>query len=133
VPALRLDHPLGTARNGDPADHVLVPELPARHGGGSVSDVTVRCDGTRQTGWTCAVAISEDGRELTNHNVRVDAADLERLAPAADDPAALVTASFDFLLERESPQSILRSFDLMDISRYFPEYASEIGRSLRGE
>ncbi len=97
-----------------------------------MSAVTVRCDGKRDAGWTCAVSVREGGREVTNHQVRVGAADLERLAPGADDPAALVRASFDFLLERESPHSILRSFDLLDISRYFPEYESEIGRIMRG-
>ena len=93
-----------------------------------MSDVTVRCDGSRAIGWTCDVAIRDDGREVTNHTVQVSAADLDRLAPGADDPAALVTASFDFLLKRESPRSILRSFDLMVIARYFPEYDAEILR-----
>ncbi len=97
-----------------------------------MSDIRVGCDGSRDRGWTCAVAISENGRVVTNHQVRVSAADLDRLAPGADDPAELVRASFDFLLERESPQSILRTFDLMEIARYFPEYASEIDRSMRG-
>ena len=34
----------------------------------------------------------------------------------------LVRRSFEFLLEREPPQSILRKFGLADIERYFPEY-----------
>jgi hypothetical protein len=34
----------------------------------------------------------------------------------------LVEKSFEFLLERESNTSILRSFDLSIIARYFPEY-----------
>jgi len=34
----------------------------------------------------------------------------------------LVSRSFDFLLAREPNTSILRSFDLAVISRYFPEY-----------
>lgn len=38
----------------------------------------------------------------------------------------LVHKSFEFLLERESNTSILRSFDLSVISRYFPEYESTI-------
>jgi len=36
-----------------------------------------------------------------------------------------VKASFAFLLEREPPGSILHSFDLTEIARYFPEYDSE--------
>jgi hypothetical protein len=37
---------------------------------------------------------------------------------------------FRFLLERESNTSILRSFRITDISRYFPEYEREIRRRL---
>lgn len=97
-----------------------------------MNDVTVQCDGSREAGWTCAVVVREGGRDVTTHQVRVGAADLERLAPGADDPTALVRASFDFLLERESAQSILRTFDLPVIGRYFPEYEAEISRNMRG-
>lgn len=40
--------------------------------------------------------------------------------------AELVRASFEFLLEREPPGSILRSFSLEVIGNYFPEYRSEM-------
>jgi len=42
----------------------------------------------------------------------------------------LVGRSFDFLLEREPNTSILRSFDLPVIARYFPEYEREIRKML---
>lgn len=35
---------------------------------------------------------------------------------------ALIKKSFEFLLGREGPESILSEFDLPTISRYFPEY-----------
>jgi hypothetical protein len=38
----------------------------------------------------------------------------------------LITKSFEFLLERESNQSILNKFNLEVISQYFPEYFDEI-------
>ena len=38
----------------------------------------------------------------------------------------LLKLSFEFLLKRESNDSILPSFDLPDISQYFPEYEQEI-------
>ena len=38
------------------------------------------------------------------------------------DVEELVTRSFDFLLEREPASSILKSFELSVIGRYFPEY-----------
>jgi hypothetical protein len=40
---------------------------------------------------------------------------------------SLVEASFDFLLEREPQESILREFDLIVIGRYFPDYEREMG------
>jgi hypothetical protein len=40
----------------------------------------------------------------------------------------LIRRSFDFLLAREPKESIMRSFDLSVISRYFPEY-DEAARS----
>jgi hypothetical protein len=75
--------------------------------------------------------LSDDGRVLTRHQVRVGRSDLSRLAPGVTQPEEVVTSSFEFLLEREAATSILRSFHLMDIGRYFPEYESEITRRLR--
>jgi hypothetical protein len=48
----------------------------------------------------------------------------------AASPDALVRESFRFLLEREAKESILRSFDLMVIGRYFSEYRREIVKRL---
>jgi hypothetical protein len=77
-------------------------------------------------GWTCQVRIDEGGRTVTEHTVEVTTSDVTRLAPgsSAED---LVRRSFEFLLEREPPQSILRRFGLKDIERYFPEYPRLIG------
>ena len=41
----------------------------------------------------------------------------------------LITKSFEFLLERESNQSILKKFNLEVISQYFPEYFDEIKKT----
>ena len=38
----------------------------------------------------------------------------------------LIKKSFDFLLEREPKESILRKFNLKKISDYFPEYEKSI-------
>ena len=40
-------------------------------------------------------------------------------------PETVIKKSFEFLLSRESKESILKKFDLMDISVYFPEYREE--------
>jgi hypothetical protein len=93
----------------------------------AVPDVTCTPDPTG--GWRCTVMVRDREHELSRHEVTVRRADLDRLAPGDPEPVRLVSASFAFLLEREPPSSILRSFDLMVIGRYFPEYEDVIRSS----
>lgn len=65
----------------------------------------------------------------TQHRVRVTKAEIDRLAhgrPVED----LLRESFRFLIEREPNTSILRSFGLPQIGRYFPEYQQEMSLRL---
>ena len=66
----------------------------------------------------------------TTHKVTLKPSYYEKLTGKRVTPAALVEKSFEFLLERESNTSILRSFDLPIIGRYFPEYESVIRKML---
>ena len=66
----------------------------------------------------------------TKHEVRVPPGLLSELGLGAGDEERLVRASFEFLLEREGPESILRSFDLDVIGRYFPDYPTTVGELL---
>jgi hypothetical protein len=91
--------------------------------------ISVRCDGDPDAGWTCHVTVREGDLDISTHGVRVRPAELSRYAPGAIEPDHLVKASFAFLLERESPETILRSFDLAEISRYFPEFDNKIRRA----
>jgi len=77
-------------------------------------------------GWTCRVTVGDD-RGRSDHRVRIRHGDLDRFAPHATDPDDLVRRSFEFLLARESRESILSSFDLPAIGRYFPDYEATIG------
>lgn len=80
-------------------------------------------------GWTCNVGIVvADAPGTSRHTVGVGAGDLARLDPAATEPADLVRRSFEFLLRHEQPESILASFELTVISRYFPDYEDSIRR-----
>lgn len=90
---------------------------------------TVSCDPT-DGGWRCAVTIGE-GTGATSHEVLVDRETLDDLAPGAT-PETLVTASIAFLLEREPPEAIMRSFELPIIARFFGDYPDEIRRRLAG-
>jgi len=69
----------------------------------------------------------------TQHRVRVTPDDLRRLGGEPASAQRFLEASFRFLLDRESNTSILSSFDLLVIGRYFPEFEREIGRYLPKE
>jgi hypothetical protein len=88
--------------------------------------IDVTCDPVGP-GWSCQVVVSDDG-SATSHDLSVASADLERLDPGETDPTDLVRRSFEFLLEREPKESILRSFDLTVIGSYFPDWERRIGR-----
>ena len=75
------------------------------------------------------VRVIEAGSEST-HQVTLDPKDYARLAGATAKPEELIRKSFEFLLERESKESILGRFDLSVISRYFPEYEREVKKRL---
>ena len=74
--------------------------------------------------------VTVQGAVTTHHRVRVAKADLERLSEGRS-TEELLRASFLFLLEHEPNTSILPSFDLPVIGRYFPEYEREIRTRLR--
>ena len=76
--------------------------------------------------------VTVEGRTTTTHRVTVSAAYYEKLTGKRVAPEVLVEKSFEFLLERESNTSILRSFELPIIGRYFPEYEKTIGSLLGG-
>lgn len=46
----------------------------------------------------------------------------EKLKVGNESPERLVVRSFEFLLERESPEAIMTRFELRVIQQYFPEY-----------
>jgi len=66
----------------------------------------------------------------TTHDVRVPDDYVQRIGVADADRTQLVRESFVFLLEREPKESIMRSFELSVIERYFPEYPREIVKRL---
>lgn len=66
------------------------------------------------------------GGSTTTHRVTADSDTVARLAPGKSG-REVVEASIRFLLDRERKESILRSFDLPVIARYFPEYKSRLG------
>ncbi|MFI5052975.1 MAG: hypothetical protein ACHQDE_01325 [Acidimicrobiia bacterium] len=70
--------------------------------------------------------VDDDG--VTSHDVTLSRADLERLGARYPTSEAFIEACFTFLLEREPKGSILPSFDVSQISTYFPEFDTVIAR-----
>ncbi|VVB53092.1 Uncharacterised protein [uncultured archaeon] len=82
-----------------------------------MSDVVVSGRRERYGGWSFSVTVGD-----TPFNVQVDKDHWLALTRGSIEPEDLVKKSFDFLLRRETKESILRSFNLREISKYFSEY-----------
>lgn len=67
-----------------------------------------------------------EGDTQSRHKVEMDRDDYQQLTDGKVTPEEFIQCSFEFLLEREPKESILSSFNISIISRYFPEYQSEI-------
>jgi len=70
-----------------------------------------------------------EGRGSSRHTVTLDPALLARLGNGVSGET-FVESVFAFLLEREPKESILSRFDVSVVSRYFPEFETEIGSYL---
>jgi hypothetical protein len=75
------------------------------------------------------VTVTEGGSQST-HVVSLSPGYYEKLTGKKVPEELLIERSFQFLLERESKESILREFDLPLIGHYFPDYEREIRRRL---
>lgn len=67
----------------------------------------------------------------TRHRVTMSLQYWEQLSGGGKHaPERVVEAAFLFLLDREPKESILRSFDVRVIARYFPEFERELAKYL---
>jgi hypothetical protein len=83
--------------------------------------------------WRYSVELteSEETDSKTTHQVTLDKdyyMDLTERGRII--PEEFIKKSFEFQLDRESKNSILRQFDISQINDYFPEYEKEIKRAL---
>ena len=74
--------------------------------------------------------VTVESRTTTTHRVTVTPQVYQKLTGGEVPAEMLVEKSFEFLLQREPNTSILRSFDLPVIGRYFPEYEETIRKML---
>ena len=70
--------------------------------------------------------ITVNADQLTKHVVSVTDQMLLNLTNNKISKEELLNFSFNFLLEREPNTSILSKFDIIVISKYFPEYISKV-------
>ena len=70
--------------------------------------------------------ITVNADQLTKHVVSVTDQMLLNLTNNKISKEELLNFSFNFLLEREPNTSILSKFDIILISKYFPEYISKV-------
>jgi hypothetical protein len=71
------------------------------------------------------VTVEEKGTR-TEHNVTLDEEYWRDLTQGRITEEELIKRSFEFLLERESKESILAKFNMRIIKKYFPEFEREI-------
>ena len=74
--------------------------------------------------------VTVEAATTTTHKLSLKPSYYEKLTNKCLTPEVLVEKSFEFLLDRESNTSILPSFDLPVIGRYFPEYERVIKEML---
>jgi hypothetical protein len=74
--------------------------------------------------------VTVTGTATTTHTVTVEPDYCKKLTGGRVRAEMLVEKSFAFLLAREPNTSILRSFELPVIGRYFPEYETTIKKML---
>ena len=75
--------------------------------------------------------VKVNGATVTIHRVTLREADRQRLGGKDVSAEQVIEESFRFLLEREPNTSILSSFELPLIGKYFPQYEREIRKRLR--
>ncbi|MAG12187.1 hypothetical protein CL630_00030 [bacterium] len=85
-----------------------------------MNTITVNKTEETDSGWAFDVSVDNN-----MHNVSLDKKYLKKISSDVS-PEELVKRSFQFLLEREPPEAILKEFNIKIISAYFPEYESVI-------
>lgn len=74
--------------------------------------------------------VTVSAKSITTHDVDVQLTYAQKLTGGKISTEELVKKSFEFLLQREANNSILRRFDLSVIAHYFPEYEREITKHI---
>ena len=93
-----------------------------------MSEPSVTVTPCRDSGFTFDVIVC-DLRGESRHRVTIEANEAERWAKLGT-PSSCVEAVMRFLLEREPKESIMSTFDMRVVRRYFPEFDEAFPRYL---
>jgi len=82
--------------------------------------------------WSYLVEVTESGDSgsKTRHKVSMEKEYYEKISNGVIGPADFVKKSFEYLWMREDKDSILKEFDIKQIREYFPEYETEIKKTI---
>ncbi len=86
-----------------------------------------------KTGWTFEVEVGREDveDELRTFTVQLDEDYYDKIASDVDiTPEDIVAATFEFLLSREPKESIQPTFDIDEVSDYFPDFEDKIKQLL---
>jgi hypothetical protein len=83
--------------------------------------------------WSYLVEVTESDASgsQSRHKVSMDKEYYEKISTGILGPEDFVKKSFEFLLKREDKNSILKEFNIKQIREYFPEYETEIKKTIR--
>lgn len=79
--------------------------------------------------WAYEVRVFDGGR-THRYDVTLSFSDYDHWSRGRVAPSRVVERAFEYLLERESPGSILAKFDCSVIRRYFPEVDKELPKMI---
>ena len=86
-----------------------------------MANITITKEEETSVGWEFGVNV-----DALDFQVKLTKEYYEALTDSRISPKDLVIKSFEFLLKKEPKESILRDFNIKDITKYFPEYEDVI-------
>lgn len=90
-----------------------------------MTEIIIKNQEERDLGWDFLVSVEENSESI-EFKVFVGKEYFRKLIGDRLSLKEFVIKSFNFLLERESKEMILREFDINQIQKYFPEFEEEI-------
>jgi hypothetical protein len=95
-----------------------------------ISVITVSSLDNSSWRYNVEIVENDESGSKTSHQVTLDKDYYMDLTEGHIVPEEFVKKSIEFLLDRESKDSILRQFDIAQINDFFPEYEKEIKKTL---